>query len=62
MFLFTRTATLVHHSGVPPQRAGTSPEVHFELTSQPEDPKFLQYLINRPYKVLQDGNWVAYTQ
>eukprot|EP00438_Fugacium_kawagutii_P032361 Skav234864 [mRNA] locus=scaffold840:245697:246458:- [translate_table: standard] len=31
-------------------------EVHFEVTSQPEDPKFLQYLINRPYKVLQDGD------
>ncbi|CAK9029886.1 Uncharacterized protein SCF082_LOCUS18980 [Durusdinium trenchii] len=30
-------------------------DVDFQVTSEEEDPNFLQYLINRPYKVLQDG-------
>ena len=30
-------------------------DVDFQVTSEHEDPKFLQYVINRPYKVLQDG-------
>ena len=34
-------------------------DVEFEMTSEPEDSEFLQYIINRPYKVLQDAQGVA---
>lgn len=30
-------------------------DVDFQVTSEHEDSKFLQYVINRPYKALQDG-------
>ena len=30
-------------------------DAKFEVTIEQEDPEFLQYVINRPYKVLQDG-------